>query len=69
MEELCFNLVKVAGNLLTMCGVIGESITNLVNMVGNFMKSGANNGILLGMLLTVLIQKDKFFLNYRERVK
>ena len=56
-RELCFNLVKVAGNLLTMCGVIGESITNLVNMVGNFMKSGANNGILLGMLLTVLIQK------------
>ena len=58
-KELCFNLGSALINVVSMCTALGSSVTNLANLVNSYLNSEYNNGILLGMLLTVLIQKRK----------
>lgn len=57
-KELCTNLGSSLLNIASMCSALIEiSVSNLVNSVDTYLKSDLNNGILLGMMLTVLIQK------------
>ena len=57
-QELCKNLGRALLNVGGICSTLGESAISLVNLVGSYLNSSYNNnGILLGMVLTVLIQK------------
>ena len=68
--ELCKNLGGAALNVLGICSTLGESVISLVNLVGPYFKSSYNkNGILLGIVLTVLIQKRGVLLKLHGAVE
>jgi hypothetical protein len=68
--ELCKNLGGAALNVLGICSTLGESVISLVNLVGPYFKSSYNNnGILLGIVLTVLIQNREVLKSLQNAVE